>query len=99
VHRFTPLLAEAARPHAAGSVIAGRSTNLRQGRRPVALRARAVDQDGQLIDVYVSVKRDTKAARAFFHRALAAAGAAPAEIVTDRAPVNPRLIEEPTTVS
>jgi IS6 family transposase len=55
---------------------------------------RAVDQYGQVIDVYVSAKRDTAAARAFFERALATAGAAPAEVVTDRAPVYPKLIDE-----
>jgi transposase-like protein len=32
---------------------------------------RAVDQDGQVIDVLVSVRRDASAARRFFRRALA----------------------------
>jgi transposase-like protein len=95
VQRFTPLLAEAARP----------------SRRPVGNRwyvdetyvkvggvwryvHRAVDQYGQVIDVYVSAKRDSPAARAFFQRAYSAAGAAPAEVVTDRAAVYPKLMDE-----
>jgi len=44
--------------------------------------------------VYVAAKRDRAAAKAFFRQALATAGAAPSEIVTDRAPVYPKLIEE-----
>jgi transposase-like protein len=55
---------------------------------------RAVDQYGQVIDVYVAAKRDTAAARAFSQRATTSAGAAPAEVVTDRAAVYPKLIDE-----
>ena len=39
-------------------------------------------------------RRDTAAARAFFERAFAVAGAPPAEVVTDRAPVYAKLIDE-----
>jgi len=45
---------------------------------------RAIDQYGQIIDVYVSVRRDTRAARRFFTTALRDHGE-PAEVVTDRA--------------
>jgi transposase-like protein len=45
---------------------------------------RAVDQHGQIIDVYVSAQRDTQAARRFFITALRAHGE-PVEVVTDRA--------------
>ncbi len=45
---------------------------------------RAIDQHGQIIDVYVSARRDTKAARRFFAAALGAYGE-PTEVVTDRA--------------
>src|SRR5207253_3496074 len=45
---------------------------------------RAVDQYGQIIDVYVSPKRDTRAARRFFTMALRA-HCDPVEVVTDRA--------------
>ncbi len=46
---------------------------------------RPVDQYGQVIDVYVSAKRDVRAARRFFTSALGAHGE-PVEVVTDRAP-------------
>jgi transposase-like protein len=46
---------------------------------------RAVDQYGQIIDVYVSARRDTPAAQRLFTSALDA-HATPTEIVTDRAP-------------
>jgi transposase, IS6 family len=45
---------------------------------------RAIDQHGQIIDVYVSPRRDTPAARRFFATALGAHGE-PTEVVTDRA--------------
>jgi transposase-like protein len=45
---------------------------------------RAIDQYGQITDVYVSPRRDTHAARRFFTTALRAHGD-PAEVVTDRA--------------
>ena len=45
---------------------------------------RAVDQYGQIIDVYVSAKRDTNAVRRFFSKAIRAHGD-PCEVVTDRA--------------
>jgi IS6 family transposase len=85
VQRFTPLLADAARPrrHAVGEVwyvdesyvkVAGRWRYV----------YRAVDDYGQIIDVFVSPRRDTRAARRFFVTALGAHGE-PAEVVTDRA--------------
>jgi transposase-like protein len=43
---------------------------------------RAVDQYGQIIDVYVSSRRDTRAPRGFFAAALRAHGE-PVEVVTD----------------
>jgi transposase-like protein len=55
---------------------------------------RAVDRYGQVIDIYVSTRRDAAAARAFLHRAIATAGTAPTEVVTDRAPTYPRLLDE-----
>jgi len=56
---------------------------------------RAVDQYGQIIDVYVSAKRDSAAARVFFEHAIISAGAPPPwKRVTDRAPVYPKLIGE-----
>jgi transposase, IS6 family len=45
---------------------------------------RAIDQHGQVIDVYLSRRRDLPASRAFFARALAV-GITPTEVTTDRA--------------
>ena len=54
---------------------------------------RAVDQFGQVIDVWLSARRDLTGARAFFDRALAA-GVVPVEVITDRAPAYPRVLDE-----
>jgi transposase, IS6 family len=55
---------------------------------------RAVDQDGQVIDVLVSVRRDADAARRFFRRALKTLKVTPVEVVTDAAVVYPRVLDE-----
>ena len=54
---------------------------------------RAVDQHGQVIDVYVSVRRDIAAARTFLAAALSAYGE-PDEVVTDLAHALEHVIEE-----
>ena len=54
---------------------------------------RAVDEHGQVIDVYVSVRRDIPAARRFFTAVLGAHGE-PDEVVTDRAQALKHVIEE-----
>ena len=46
---------------------------------------RAIDRHSQIIDLLVSTRRDLRAARRFFARALRAHGK-PVEVVTDRAP-------------
>ena len=52
---------------------------------------RAVDQHGWVIDVLVSTRRDGDAARRFFQRVLATLKVRPSEVVTDKAPVYPRV--------
>src|SRR5262249_6861489 len=54
---------------------------------------RAVDQHGQVIDVMVSPRRNAAAARAFFTTALRL-GPTPCEVITDKAPVYPRVVDE-----
>ena len=54
---------------------------------------RAVDQNGHVIDVYVSKKRDTAAATRFFSSAITAHGE-PVEVTTDKSPVLARTIRE-----
>ena len=85
VQRFTPLLVDAARPcrHAVGNRWFVDETDVKvAGRWRYVYRA--VDQYGQIIDVYVSAKRDTNAARRFFGSAIRAHGD-PSDVVTDRA--------------
>ena len=55
---------------------------------------RAVDQYGQVVDVLVSARRDANAARRFFRRALDTLKVTPSEVVTDRAPTYPRVLDE-----
>ena len=44
---------------------------------------RAVDQDGEVVDVYLQAKRDGAAAKRFFRRLLRSHGSEPRKIVTD----------------
>jgi IS6 family transposase len=85
VQRFTPLLIEAARPcrHSVGGRWFVDETYVKVAGvwRYVY---RAVDQHGQVIDVYVSQRRNIAAARKFFTTALSAHGR-PAEVTTDLA--------------
>jgi transposase-like protein len=95
VQRFTPLLAEAARPcrHAVGDHWQVDETYVKvAGRWRYVYRA--IDQSGQVVDVFVSIRRDAKAARRFFERAIGTTKVMPAEVVTDRAPTYPLVIEE-----
>jgi IS6 family transposase len=94
VQCFTPLLADAARPcrHAVGNRWVVDETYVKvAGRWRYVFRA--VDQHGHIIDVYVSPRRDTAAARRFFETALGADGE-PVEVVTDRAPAFLAVIDE-----
>src|SRR5207237_4243516 len=94
VQRFTPLLADAARPcrRSVGDRWYVDETYVKvEGRWRYVYRA--VDQYGQIIDVYVSAPRDTQAARHFFASALRAHGE-PTEIVTDRAWTLRAVIDE-----
>jgi transposase-like protein len=55
---------------------------------------RAIDQFGQVIDVFVSARRDATAARRFFERAIGSTKVTPAEVTADQAPVYPTMMEE-----
>jgi transposase, IS6 family len=50
---------------------------------------RALDQDGQIVDVYCSERRNTAADRTFFERPIAAASVTPEWVVTDKAACYP----------
>ncbi len=92
--RFTPLLIDAARTcrHAVGRRWFVDKTYVKVAGvwRYVY---RAVDGHGQVIDVYVSPRRDIVAARTFFTTAIAGHGE-PDEVVTDRAAALAKVIEE-----
>ena len=95
VLRFTRLLAEAARPcrHAVGDRWQVVETYVKvAGQWRYVYRA--IDQFGQVIDVFVSPRRDVSAARRFFERAIGTTKRAPVEVVTDRAPVYAGVLEE-----
>ena len=94
VQRFTPELIETARPcrHRAGDRwFAGETYVKVAGIWRYVYRA--IDQHGQVIDVFVSRHRDIASARRFFTTALTAHGE-PVEVVTDRAPTLARVIDE-----
>jgi transposase-like protein len=95
VQRFTPLLAEAARPcrHAVGDRWFVDETYVKvAGQWRYVYRA--IDQFGQVIDVFVSRRRDAKAARRFFQRAIGTTNMVPVEVTTDRAATYPIVLEE-----
>ncbi len=94
VQRFTPELIDAARPcrHLPGDRWFVDETYVKVAGvwRYVY---RSVDQHGQVIDVYVSTRRDIAAARRFFTMSLTAHGE-PVEVITDRAPALAHVIDE-----
>jgi len=94
VQRFTPLLIEAARPcrHRVGGRWFVDETYVKvSGSWRYVYRA--VDQYGQVIDVFVSKRRDLQAATKFFASAFANHGQ-PAEITTDRAHALVRVVTD-----
>jgi transposase, IS6 family len=94
VLRFTPVLADAARPcwHLVGDRWWVDETYVKvAGRWRYVYRA--IDQFGQVIDVLVSPRRDAKAARRFFEQAIGTTKVTPVEVVTDHAPVYPGVLE------
>ena len=94
VQRFTPLLIDAARPcrHAVGSRWFVDETYVKvSGTWRYVYRA--VDQHGQVIDVFVSKRRNIPAARTFYKTALLAHDK-PIEVVTDLAQALETVIEQ-----
>src|SRR5688572_2301087 len=94
VQRFTPLLAEAARPcrHAVGDRWRVDETYVKvAGRWRYVYRA--IDQFGQVIHVFLSARRDADAASRFFQQAIGSTRVRPVEVTTDRAPVYPAVLE------
>jgi transposase-like protein len=95
VQRFTPMLAEAARPcrHAVGDRWQVEETYVKvAGHWRYVYRA--IDQFGQVIDVFMSTRRDAAAARRFFKRAIRTTKVTPIEVVTDRAPAYLTVLDD-----
>jgi transposase-like protein len=94
VLRFTRLLGEAARPcrHAFGDRWQVDETYVKvAGRWRYVYRA--IDQFGQVIDVFLSARRDADAASRFFQQAIGSTRVRPVEVTTDRAPMYPAVLE------
>jgi transposase-like protein len=94
VQHFTPLVVDAARPcrHTVGERWFVDETYIKVAGVWRYVH-RAVDQCGQVIDVFVSARRDIGAARRFFTDVIGAHGE-PEEVVTDRAPALSHIIAE-----
>ena len=90
VQHFTPLYKDAARPyrHRPGGRWAVDETYVRLAGRWV-YAYRAIDERGQVIDVYVRATRDAAAATAFLQRAVESSGVRPHTVTTDKAPTYP----------
>jgi transposase, IS6 family len=88
VQRFAPLYQKQARAHRrpVGSTWAVDETYIKVAGRPCYLY-RAVDEHGQVVDVYYSERRD--AAEAFFRGALRETAAGPRRVTTDKAAAYP----------
>jgi transposase-like protein len=95
VQRFAPEFAEAARARQHVIGIAGtsmRPTSRSKGAWRYLFRA--IDQFGQVIDVFLSPRRDAQAARRFFERAIDRTRISPVEVTTDRYRAYPRIIDD-----
>ena len=95
VQRFAPEFAEAARArrHVVGDLWHVDETYLKVNGTWRYL-FRAIDQFGQVIDVYLSPRRNAEAARRFFAQALDRTRTSPVEVTTDRYRAYPRVLDE-----
>jgi transposase-like protein len=94
--RFAPLLIEQLRAKRKGKV--GKiwfvdGTYIRVGSRWCYLY-RAIDEDGKLVDVRLSEKRDMEAAKSFFAQAYEVVQQVPQRVATDGHTSYPRAIAE-----
>jgi transposase, IS6 family len=95
VQRFSPELIEATRSrrHIVGDRWHVDETYVKVGGTWRYL-FRAIDQFGQVIDVFLSHRRNTEAAQRFFTQALEHTRISPVEVTTDRYRLYPRLVDE-----
>jgi transposase, IS6 family len=90
VQEFAPLYEAAARPfrHEVGGAWSVDETYVKVA-GAWAYVYRAIDERGQIVDVYVSAGRAAEDAAAFFRRAIEATGVAPEDVTTDCAAAYP----------
>ncbi len=95
VQRFLPLFGDAARAHRhrVGGKWRVDETYCRLSGKWAYLY-RAIDQDGQVVDVYFSERRNAGAAESFFKRAIGDTGVRPTRVTTDRAKCYPPALRE-----
>jgi transposase-like protein len=95
VQRFAPEFAEAARArqHVIGDRWHVDETYVKVGGTWRYL-FRAIDQLGQVIDLFLSPRRDARTARCFFERAMGRTRISRVEITTDRYRAYPRIIDD-----
>ncbi len=95
VHTFGPLLAAEGRRQARplGTRWWCDETYVRVGGEGTYLY-RAVDEDGQVVDVLLRSQRDLASAKAFFAQAVTRCSATPGVVITDKHPAYPRAIRE-----
>jgi transposase-like protein len=94
--KLAPLLTDALRKHRKGK--AGRSWYVDETYIKVAGQwqylYRAIDRDGNLVDVYLSETRDQEAAEALFRSAVAVTGTTPDKVTTDKHASYPPALDE-----
>ncbi len=90
VQRFLPLFGEAVRAHRrpVGEKWRVDELDVRLNGRWTYVY-RAIDQDGQVVDAYVSVRRNAGAAEAFFRHAMDETDVTPVQVTTDKAKCYP----------
>ena len=64
------------------------------GVRTASFRDRAIDEHGQVIDVYVSPHRAAEDAKAFFRKSITSTGVRPRRVTTDKAACYPPALAE-----
>ncbi len=93
--RFLPLFQEAARAHSrpVGAKWRVDETYCKLNGKWAYLY-RAIDQDGQVVDVFFSERRNAAAAEKFFKRAIGQTGVRPTRITTDKARCYPPALRD-----
>lgn len=95
VQHFLPLFGDAARPqrHPVGRTWRVDEPYIRLAGKWTYIE-RAIDHDGQVVDVYFSKRRNAAAAEAFFTRAMAETEVTPTQVTTDKAKCYPPALRK-----